>query len=255
MLSVSRLSVTPVRGMALLHPSSVRLEHVGVVDDRRYSLLTRDGRPFDGIADGRLVQIQAELSADPERLTLRFPDGSVVAGEVVLGQPTRVEAHGRAFPVRPVIGPWAEAVAAFAGKPLELVRADRDSGEPDREAVSIVSEASVEELSRRSGLERTLDARRFRMLVQIAGANPHQEDRWQGHHVRMGDAVVRVTRPDPRCAITTQDPDTGARDFPTLHAIKRYRGLRDGRHLDLGVYAEVVEPGVVNVGDAVTPVA
>ena len=255
MLSVSRLSVTPVRGMALLQPSSVRLEHVGVVDDRRYSLLTPDGRPFDGIADGRLVQIRAELSADPERLTLTFPDGSVVGGEVALGQPTRVEAHGRAFPVRPVIGPWAEAVSAFAGKPLGLVRAERDSGEPDREAVSIVSEASVEELSRRSGLERTLDARRFRMLVQVAGAAPHQEDQWQGRHVRIGAAVVRVTRPDPRCAITTQDPDTGARDFPTLHAIKRYRGLRDGRHLDFGVYAEVVEPGVVNVGDEVTPLA
>jgi uncharacterized protein YcbX len=241
--------------MALLQPSSVRLEHVGVLDDRRYSLLTPDGRPFDGIADGRLVQIRAELFADPERLTLTFPDGTVVGGEVALGQPTRVEAHGRAFPVRPVIGPWAEAVSAFADKPLELVRAERDSGEPDREAVSIVSDASVEELSRRSGLERTLDARRFRMLVQVAGAVPHQEDQWQGHHVRIGDTVVRVTRPDPRCAITTQDPDTGVRDFPTLHAIKRYRGLRDGRHLDFGVYAEVVEPGVINVGDVLTPLA
>ena len=255
MLSVSRLSVTPVRGLALLHPISVRLEQIGVVDDRRYSLLTPDGRPFDGLADGRLVQIRAELSADPERLTLMFPDGSEVRGEVALGEPSRVEAHGRAFPVRPVIGPWAEAVSAFAGRRLQLVRAERVSGEPDREAVSIVSEASVEELSRRSGLERTLDARRFRMLVQVAGAVPHQEDRWQGRDVQIGDAVVRVTRPDPRCAITTQDPDTGARDFPTLHAIKRYRGLRDGRHLDFGVYAEVVEPGVVNVGDGVTPLA
>lgn len=255
MLSVARLSVTPVRGLALLHPDAVRLEPLGVLDDRRYSLLTPDGRLFDGIRDGTLVQIRAELSPDPERLTFTFPDGSVVGGVVALGELTRVEVHERVFPVRPVIGPWAEAMSAFAGRALQLVRTERDSGEPDREAVSIVSDASVEELSRQSGLERTLDARRFRMLVQIAGAHPHEEDQWQGHQVRIGDALVRVTRPDPRCAITTQDPDTGARDFPTLHAIRRYRGLRDGRHLDFGVYAEVVETGTLNVGDVVTPLA
>lgn len=255
MLSVSRLSVTPVRGLALLHPTSVRLEHVGVVDDRRYLLLTADGRLFDGITDGTLVQIRAELLADPERLMLTFPDGRVVGGDVALGEPKKVEVHERVFPVRPVIGPWAEAISAFTGRDLQLVRAERDSGEPDREAVSIVSDASVEELSRQSGLEHTLDARRFRMLIQVAGADPHQEDQWRGHHLRIGDAVVRVTRPDPRCAITTQDPDSGARDFPTLQAIKRYRGLRDGRYLDFGVYAEVVETGILSVGDVVTPLA
>jgi uncharacterized protein YcbX len=53
--------------------------------------------------------------------------------------------------------------------------------------------------------------------------------------------------------ITTQDPDTGRRDFATLHAIKAYRGMREGRKIDFGVYAEVVTPGAVAVGDAVVP--
>jgi uncharacterized protein YcbX len=92
------------------------------------------------------------------------------------------------------------------------------------------------------------------MLIQVAGATrPHEEDEWLGRDVRIGEAVVRVTRPDPRCVITTQDPDTGARDFPTLHVIRSYRGLRDGRKLDFGVYADVVTPGAVSVGDAITP--
>jgi uncharacterized protein YcbX len=255
MLSVSRLSVTPVRGLALLHPDVVQLEPLGVPDDRRYSLTTRDGRPFDGTKDGTLVQIKAELAHDPEQLTLTFPDGAVVGGEVALGALASVEAHHRAFPVRPVIGPWAEAISAFVGQPLLLVRAERDGGEPDREAVSIVSEASVEELSRRSGLESRLDARRFRMLVELAGARPYEEDEWQGRRVEIGEAIVRVTRPNARCVITTQDPNTGLRDFPTLHAIRQHRGIRDGRHLDFGVYAEVMQTGLLRVGDPVVPLA
>lgn len=255
MLSLSRLSVTPVRGLALLHPDSVEIERLGVLDDRRYSLLTSDGRLFDGTKGGTLVQIRAELAHDPERLTLTFPDGNVLGGEVLLGEPMRIEVYQRVFPVRPVIGPWADAISAFVGRALHLVRAERRSGEADREAVSIVSEASIEELSRQSGLERAVDARRFRMLVQIAGARPHEEDQWLGQRVQIGESIVRVTRPDARCVITTQSPSTGLRDFPTLHAIRAYRGLRDGRHLDFGVYAEVVQGGALRVGDAVIPLA
>lgn len=249
MLTVSRLSVTPVRGLALLHPDSVRLEQIGVLDDRRYTLLTPDRRLFDGTKDGTLVQIRADLEHDPERLSLAFPDGSVVVGEVALGEPERIEVHERALAVRPVIGPWADAISTFVGRDLQLVRAERSGTEPDRNPVSIVSEASVDELSRQSGLEYRLDSRRFRMLIEVAGARPHEEDDWQGRRVQIGGSIIRVTRPDPRCVITTQDPSTGLRDFPTLHAIRAHRGLRESRHLDFGVYADVVRPGGLHAGD------
>jgi len=58
-----------------------------------------------------------------------------------------------------------------------------------------------------------------------------------------------------RCAITTQSPETGVRDFDTLREIKHYRGTRggDGKHIDFGVFGEVEEPGRIRVGDAVAP--
>ena len=43
------------------------------------------------------------------------------------------------------------------------------------------------------------------------------------------------------------------RTLDTLAEIKIYRGLRDGKKLDFGVYFDVVEPGRVRVGDAVQP--
>ena len=253
MLTVSRLSITPVRSLALSHPLSIELGPGGVADDRRYLILGVDDRLLDGTKHGPLARMRAELAHDPERLTLTLPDGVVVGGEVALGAPRQIEVYRRRFAVRPVIGPWADAIAATIGRPVELVRAERAAGTRDRHAVSILSEASVAELERQANDGRPLDPRRFRMLVQFAGGAAHQEDGWIGREVRIGAAVVRVTKPDPRCVITTQDPDTGERDFPTLHAIRGYRGLRDGKHIDFGVYADVVTPGTVRVGDRVEP--
>jgi uncharacterized protein YcbX len=61
-----------------------------------------------------------------------------------------------------------------------------------------------------------------------------------------------VTKADARCAITTQDPDTGIRDLDTLRTIISYRGLRDAKHADFGVLADVAKPGRVRLGDEVT---
>jgi uncharacterized protein len=255
MLTVSRLSITPVRSFALQHPDSVELGPHGVADDRRYSLHTEDGRLFDATKHGPLVQISAEVDRvdGRERLTMQLPTGDVIDDEVELGEPMQLEIYGRRFTARPVIGPWAEAVSGWVGKPLRLYRSERLAHEQDRNDVSIVSEASLEELARQGNDGRPVDGRRFRMLIEVAGAeSPHQEDRWLGREVAIGGAIVRVTRPDPRCVITTQDPDTGERDFPTLRVIRQYRGLRDGRKLDFGVYADVIRPGRVAVGDPIS---
>jgi len=254
MLTVSRLSIAHVRGLRLHHPAEVRLGRHGVADDRRFLLLTADGHVFDGTKLGTLVQVQSEFSRNnSEHLALTFPDGRVVAADVALAAPMAVTAYGRNFTARPVIGPWADAMSAFAGTDLTLIRVERLDGAMDRHPISIVSDASVQELARHLDPVRPVDARRFRMLLEVAGASPHQEDEWLDRDVSIGEAVVRVDELDARCVITTQDPDTGLRDIPTLRAIKSYRGLRDGRYLDFGVYAGVVEPGVIRVGDSVNP--
>ncbi|MGQ0608700.1 MAG: MOSC domain-containing protein [Chloroflexota bacterium] len=253
MLTVSRLSIAPVRGLRLHHPTRIWLDDHGVADDRRYVIVAADGRLFDGTKLGTLVQIRADLEHDPEHLTLTFPDGIIVADEVALHEPMTITAYGRDFAARRVMGPWGDALSAYAERELQLVRVERLDEARDRHPVSIVSSASVEELARHVDPPRPVDARRFRMLVEVGGGQPHQEDEWLGRDVRIGEAVVRISKLDARCIITTQDPDTGIRDIPTLHVIKAYRGLRDGRHLDFGVYADVIEAGSVRIDDEVSP--
>ena len=49
-----------------------------------------------------------------------------------------------------------------------------------------------------------------------------------------------------------QPPPRRARDFDALRAIKAYRGLRNGKHVDFGVYGDVEQPGRIRVGDPVS---
>jgi uncharacterized protein YcbX len=151
-----------------------------------------------------------------------------------------------------VAGPFAAALSELLGARVRLVRADDPGGAFDDSPVSVLSDASLEELARRSGRD-GVDGRRFRMLVHVAGTRPHEEDEWLGRDVRIGEAVVRITKQDARCRMTTRNPETGIRDFDTLQAIRDYRGLRGGKSIDFGVYGDVVEPGRIRVGDAVDP--
>jgi len=118
----------------------------------------------------------------------------------------------------------------------------------------MLSDASLEELARNANRD-GVDPRRFRMLIGIAGCEPHEEDAWLGGLVGVGEAVVRLHEQVARCAITTQSPETGAPDFDTLREIKRYRGTRadGGKHIDFGVFGEVEQPGRVRLGDEVEP--
>jgi uncharacterized protein YcbX len=246
---VARLNVAPVKGTALAHPERVTIERDGVAENRRFHLVNARGRLFSGTRHGPLVSIRASYDRESEWLELRFPDGVVVSGRAdVLGEPLTTVMWSREVPGHVVDGPWSEAMSAFVAEPVRLIRSEEPGQGNDSHAVSMVSLASVRELSARSGLDQPLDSRRFRMLVEIDG---HEEDRWVGCLVRIGGAVVRVVRPDPRCVVTEQNPDTGVRDFDTRKAILAYRPSFDG-DANMGVYADVVEPGPVAAGDLVS---
>ena len=56
-----------------------------------------------------------------------------------------------------------------------------------------------------------------------------------------------------RCAVTTRHPESGERDFDTVKLLARYRRELDTTEpIACGVYGEVIEPGVLRVGDSVT---
>jgi len=247
MASVARINVTPVKGLGLQHPNEVDLTERGVESNRRYYLIS-GWRLYNGMDFGPLVRIAPEV--DNRTLTLRFPDGREVEGEVELGEPVTTHFWGRPVNGRLVHGPWADVLSDYAATALQLVRTDEPGDGSDVHVGTMLGLASCERL----GLELgdVVDPRRFRMLFELDGLDAHEEDTWAV--VRIGEATVSVAGAVPRCAVTTQDPDTGVRSLDTLAGIRAYRGLSGDGKLDFGVYFDVVEPGRVRVGDAVQPV-
>lgn len=253
MPTLVRISTTPVKSLRLHHPEEIRLEPFGVAADRRFYLIRPDGRLLAGVHHGPLALVSADWDALRDRLRLTFPDGALVEDDVRLDGPEVTDFWGHRVPGHVVEGPWAGALSTYAGRPVRIAKADEPAGGVDVEPLTLVSSESIAELGRRAAAGE-LDARRFRMLLEIEGVQPHEEDTWTGRQVRLGEAVVEIGGPVPRCATTTRDPATGQRDLDTLREIAAYRGKRDGKHVDFGVYARVVAPGRVRVGDPVEPV-
>jgi uncharacterized protein YcbX len=249
MPTVARFNVTPVKSTSLHHPPEVFLDERGVEDDRRFLFLDSEGRRMSDASKAPLLGIRARYDGDADRLWLEFPDGTGCDGDAgVLGEPVVVTMFDREVKARPVLGPFAEATTAYVGREVSLARVEPPESAGGSHRVSLVSVASVEDLARRGGRD-AVDARRFRMLVELDGCEPYEEDGWSGRRVRLGAAVVRVGTSIPRCVVTTLNPDSGERDFPTLDVLARYRKHEDG--LMFGVYGDVEQPGTVRVGDPV----
>ena len=153
-----------------------------------------------------------------------------------------------------VEGPWTAFVEGVAEQSLRLIKAGLPGAASDAAGVTLLGDASVRALERESGTDH-IDARRFRMLIELATDREHVEDEWDGALAAVGAAEIRIGGPVPRCAATTRDPERGNRDLPTVRAITAYRGLVDtffGPGAPFGVYADVVTPGRVRLGDSLT---
>ena len=248
---VARLSIAPVRSLGLQHPTEIDLTEVGAVEDRRFFLTNDENRLIDQLIVFKLVQVASQTDPEATTLWMRFPDGTVVDGDVELAEAVETPIHGRTGIGHRVVGPWAEALTDFVGMPIRVIRCDRPGGTRRGNPASIISDGSLRELAAHAGRD-WVDPRRFRMLIDLEDAVAHEEDGWIGYRIRIGDAVLRVTKPDARCAMTTHDPDTGQPDLDTLRTIISYRGLREGKNADFGVLADVEEPGRVRLGDEVT---
>lgn len=238
------ITVAPVKALALVFRDVVELTPQGAPEDRRFHLVDGRGRLVNGKRLGRLVQVRPEWDPVADRLSLSFPDGSVVEGAVTVGE--ELSSHFYGFPRqgRVVLGPFSAALSEWAGAELRLVRSDRPGVAIDRGrggAVSLLSEAACD----------GFDPRRFRMLFGIAGVPPHAEDEWVGYRVGIGDAVVRPTGHTGRCLITSQNPDTGRPDLDMLQHIRDTRPDDTSEPLPFGVHGSVAQPGAVRVGDPV----
>jgi uncharacterized protein YcbX len=260
--TVASILTTPVKGMRVVPRDEVMLEPDGVAGDRGFFLVGADGAMVNITRLGPLAGVVPEHDPERQTLSLRFPDGSSVSGEVVPGPAEPCTFYGLEVDARPVAGPFSEAISVHCGIPLRLMVRPDNRPATDRGrigGVTLLGRASIgrlEQAAAAAGEAGPIDERRFRMTFNLDGLEAHAEDGWVGRTVRIGDAEVRVGGEVGRCAATTRDPDQGDVDLKVLHHLSSYR--RDhpsAEALPFGVYGRVTVPGRVRVGDPATPVA
>jgi hypothetical protein len=254
---VVALTIAPVKGLRALERDEVELTLAGVRENRRFLLVDADSRMVNAKRLGALQTVVPDYDDARRTLSLRFADGSVVAGPIEIGKRIAARFFDATIATQEVLGPFSQALSERLGTPLRLVENAAEWGAIDRgrdATVTLISSASVERVGVAAATTGPVDARRFRMLIEVGGVAAHAEDAWVGRPLAVGGAVVLPRGHVGRCVVTKRDPDSGEADLDTLRALASYRAGSDTTEpLSCGVYGTVLQPGTVRLGDAVEP--
>ncbi len=254
--TVARLGVSPIKGGAHAHPTSLEVTLTGPAGDRRFALLTdhpaRGTTVLRTVENPPVLRITPRLDADGT-LNLQLPDGDnfAVPATTPTGTPLVAEYWRRTAVLHPLPGPWDEALSRLVGYPVRLARADQPGAVVYAEPVTLVSTSSLRELARRAGVDE-IDDERFRAtaLVETGSAPPFAEDGWVGRRLRVGDVDLEVRSSIARCAVIRLVPGTGERAGDDPLRLLAADRTRDGEVV-FGVGAMVLTPGTLRVGDPV----
>lgn len=201
----------------------------------RYPVKTLAGEPLEsaeltatGIPGDRIVQV-------------RGPEGVRTSRRhhLLLGLRGTLRADG--LPLvngHPWDGPEALALVRGAAGVDSWLAADDGMERFDVLPLLVATDGAVAAFGR--------DVRRLRPNILIGGVEGMDEVSWEGGVLHIGEALVGLDSLRGRCPMTTVDPDTLERDPEVLRDIgRRFRGR-------LALNAEVLRPGTIRLGDAVT---
>lgn len=225
MISVAALRRYPVKSMAGESLASARFDERGLVGDRWYAVEDADGRFASGKDTRRFrrrdrVFDHAAATEADGRVTVRHGAEQWYVGDPGLDQHLSDE-------MRAAVRVTPEA----------------DVPHQDMGSVSIVGTATLAWCADRWGGSR--DPRRLRANIVVETDEPFVEERWLGREAALGSVRLRVVERAPRCRMIDIVQDG------VVPGEKWLRPLTRERAMFLAVYADVVVPGTVRVGDPV----
>ncbi len=249
-INITAIYRYPVKGLTPEPLERVALKPgEGLPHDRRFAV-AHGSTPFDVGAPAWMPKTNFLMLARNERLArikTQFDDagGTLTiqrAGKTVasakIGEPA-----GRTV-LNQFFAAYMEGESRGAPKIVEAP--GHMFSDTDRKVASIIGLASIRDLER--VVRAPVDPRRFRANFYFDGGRPWQEFEWMGREIAVGGVRLRVIDKIDRCAATNVDPESGQRDLNIPLALQR--GFQ---HVHMGVYAEILDPGTVAVGDAVVP--
>jgi uncharacterized protein YcbX len=270
----------PVKSMQGESPDRATVATSGLVGDRSHGLFDvasgKVASAKDPRAWGQLLDFRAEHVDDPGGpLLITLPDGATVRSDDAAVDARLSAATGREVTLR-TEGP-ADAGYDYVWEmtdiaPAEIITGSQtgetEAGEPvstmplaflapgtfqDVAPITVMTTAALSAMAA-AYPEGSWAPARFRssLLLDVDGDGV-VENGWVGQKIGVGEVVVEVVSAAPRCVMTTL-PQLGLpRDRGILQTVNRLnrQEFAGGTWACLGVYASVVTPGEVAVGDAV----
>lgn len=176
-----------------------------------------------------LMAITATLNETTETITLRHPDKPHLT----------VHPDTQSAALLEWVKPLADPNRPLPDKIFRLdQRGFTDTPFPSVSLCNVATHRAVEDLT-----GSPLQQERWRGNIWFEGPPAWAEFDWIGRDLLLGTARLRVEERTRRCKATTANTDTGVRDVDTLKALNTLD------HQDFGVYATVVESGVIALGD------
>lgn len=259
-VEISALKVYPIKSCRPLNPTSCKVAKRGLEHDRRWMVVDMDDTFMTRREIPEMAKIGFTLEGDrvvlskdglPNLAAHRNPEGasarvrvwrSITTGKYVSSEVDRWLTKALGRDCRLVYMP-----EAARRKINPLFNTGKDLvGFADGYPILIASEESLEDLNGRLDSKLTID--RFRPNIVIRGCAPFAEDTWK--RIRIGDVVLRATRPCIRCLVTTQDPQSGSPLGPEpLKTLATYRKVEGG--VIFGMYYVPEQLGTISIGDPV----
>jgi len=249
----------PVKGLSPEPLGRVTLTpREGLPHDRRFAL-ARPECQFDPanpqwlpktqfymlMRDAKLARLHTRFDPEDGALSIRSDNGLLETGS--LEEP---EGRGR---IERFIGEFlSEAEAAtpriVSATGHTFTDASQKPGAATYRYVSLQNLASIAALETRLGVP--VDPLRFRANIYFEAAPEWLEFDWIGKQLQIGEARLKILSRTVRCAATMVNPTTGDRDMNVPRALREFFG-----HVDMGVYAEVVEGGDIAEGAEVSVIS
>jgi MOSC domain-containing protein len=271
--SVQSLWRYPVKSMLGEELASCEIGERGLAGDRAFALVdATDGKVASAKNPrkwARLFECRAKYVEGSGAARVTLPDGRTVrtddsgASEALsraLGRPATLQSRAPESPILEEF--WLEDGPDGRSLTDEAIAGGSPAGTFfDYAVVHLVTTATLDRLSELYPDGR-FDERRFRpnVLVAVAEESGFVENDWVGKTVAIGDAVrLAVAEPCSRCVMTTLAQEDLPADAGILRTAARHNSLvggeargPDGKYAaSVGVYARVLDGGLVRQGDRV----
>ncbi len=238
-MNVSGINIYPVKSLRGIGVPRAKVEDRGFEDDRRFMLVDAEG----SLITQREVPKMATLIAENGKglLEVSTSDGKKIEFSKdfkgLEKATVRVwDSHCEGLIAEDSVNKWFGDALKVDCRLVQMPETTRrqinekfNNGDDvvsfaDGYPFLLLSENSLENLNQK--LDRQIPMNRFRPNLVVSGAAAFEEDGWR--KIKIGETVLRATKPSARCVVTTIDQKTGISEVrEPLKTLAIYRMASD----------------------------